>query len=1386
LGEEGKMKALYNNLRLRYLFGKIGYPVEPSYFLDFQRESYRKFLQMDVPPEQRDKGVGIERVFREVFPIVASNGLAELRYKSYTITPPPFSPEECIEKGISYAGTLKVNLELFIYEENESGKVLREVRELKDVYVGEIPIMTETGHFIINGSQKVIVNQLHRSPGVFFEVDKTKLKSTGRHYFMARIIPYHGSWMDFEFDNKDRIVVKIEKKKKISATTLLKAFGYSEEEILKGMYPIEKVFMENGRIYKAINPDVLKYQVSSVDIRDAEGRTILEKGKRFGEEVVKALIENKIERLPIDEESLYGKILASDIKHPKTGEVLFRVLDEITPAMIEDFRKLKINEFEIVYYDNMYIHGCIVDTLRSDSARTKEEAIDEIFGKLKPNEHVALEEKERFINNAFFNPEFYDLSYIGRHKINMALDRDVPIETRCLTREDLFLIVKKLFWLRNQRGQFDDIDHLGNRRVRAGSELVEMYFLSGMKKVARITSERLSTLQMSSILKPGEIINFKPAISVVKDFFNTNSLCQFMEQVNPLSEMTHKRRLSALGPGGLTRERAGYEVRDVHPSHYGKICPIETPEGQNIGIITSLATYARVDRFGYLQTPYRKVKEGKPTWEIVYLNALEEEKYTIVPADTPLDENGYIKDKIVVARKGGEIVKVSREKVELMDVVPAQLVGVSASLIPFLEHDDANRALMGSNMQRQAVPLIQTEAPLVGTGLEWKVAVDSGYAIKADYSGIIEYVDGTKIVLRVKDEDYPEEEDKIKIYTLKKYQRSNQKTCINQKPVVKKGDFVKRGQVIADGPAINKGELALGRNVLVGFLSWGGYNYEDSILISERLVRDDVYTSIYIEEYECEARETKLGSEEITRDVPGVPEEALANLDEEGIIRIGARVKPGDILVGKVTPKGETILSPEEKLLKAIFGDKAGDFKDSSLRASPGTEGVVIDVKVFVRKGAGGKEQSKVIKRLLDEKVEEIEFVKKSIFEKVKSLLVGKTVTSNFTHQRKVLLKKGTVLKEEALQKIHYSLWKKLAEHLSGEPVVDQIEKLVEKLEAQIALIETIYKEKINAVRKGDELPVGVNKKVKVTIASLRKIQVGDKMAGRHGNKGVISKVLPVEDMPFLPDGTPLDIVLNPLGVPSRMNIGQILETLLGWACKELGAKISSMIDGVNDPNRWRKVLKEIYDSPNISKLIDSLTDEELRRVVEDLKNGVYVASPVFDGAKEEEIKALLKKAGLPETGTVQLRDGRTGEPFDQKATVGYMYMLKLEHMVEDKIYARSTGPYSLITQQPLGGKAQRGGQRLGEMEVWALEAYGAANLLQEFLTVKSDDVRGRREIFESIKKGKYELKPGLPESFHVLVKELQALCLDVELLEDEEESEEEEEFVEELKKIKK
>jgi len=1378
------MKVIYNNLRTRYLFGKIGYPVEPSYFLDFQRESYKKFLQMDVPPEKRDKNIGIERIFREVFPIVASNGLAELRYKSYNITPPPFSPDECVEKGISYAGTLKVNLELFIYEENETGKVLREVRELKDVYVGEIPIMTETGHFIINGSQKVIVNQLHRSPGVFFEIDKSKLKSTGRHYFIARIIPYHGSWMDFEFDNKDRIVVKIEKKKKISATTLLKAFGYTEEEILKGMYPVEKVFIEKDRIYKAINPDVLKYQISSVDIRDAEGRTILEKGKRFGEDIVKALIENKIERLPLDEEFLYGKVLASDIIHPNTGEVLFHTLDEITPSMIDDLRKLKISEFEIVYFDNMYIYASVVDTLKSDGARTKEEAINEIFGKLKPNEHVSLAEKERFINNAFFNPEIYDLSYIGRHKMNMALERDVPVETRSLTREDLFFIVKKLFWLRNQKGHFDDIDHLGNRRVRAGSELVEMYLLSGMKKVARITSERLSTLQTSSILKPGEVINFKPAISAVKDFFNTNSLCQFMEQVNPLSEMTHKRRLSALGPGGLTRERAGYEVRDVHPSHYGKICPIETPEGQNIGIITSLATYASVDRFGYLQTPYRKVKNGKPTWEIIYLNALEEEKYTIVPADTPLDENGYIKDKIVVGRKGGEIVKVDREKVELMDVVPAQLVGVSASLISFLEHDDANRALMGSNMQRQAVPLIQTEAPLVGTGLEWKVAVDSGYAITADYSGIIEYVDGAKIILRIKDENCPEEEDKIKIYTLKKYKRSNQKTCINQKPVVKKGDFVKKGQVLADGPAINKGELALGRNVLVGFLSWGGYNYEDSILISERLVRDDVYTSIHIEEYECEARETKLGSEEITRDVPGVPEEALLNLDEEGIIRIGARVKPGDILVGKVTPKGETILSPEEKLLKAIFGDKAGDVKDSSLRASPGTEGIVIDVKVFVRKGTGGKEQSKIIKKLLDEKVEEIEFVKKSIFEKVKSLLVGRTVQSNFSHQRKLLFKKGTVLKEEALQKLHYSLWKKLAENLSGEPVVEQIEKLVEKLESQIAIIEALYKEKINAVRKGDELPVGVNKKVKVTIASLRKIQVGDKMAGRHGNKGVISKVLPVEDMPFLPDGTPLDIVLNPLGVPSRMNIGQIFETLLGWACKELGTKIASIVDGVSEPSRWRKLLKEMFNSPNISKFIDSLTDEEIKRVVNDLKNGVFVASPVFDGAKEEEIKEFLKKAGLPETGTVQLRDGRTGEPFEQKATVGYMYMMKLEHMVEDKIYARSTGPYSLVTQQPLGGKAQRGGQRLGEMEVWALEAYGAANLLQEFLTVKSDDVRGRREIFESIKKGKYELKPGLPESFHVLVKELQALCLDVELIEDEEKSEYEEEFSDEFKKI--
>lgn len=1368
------MRALYNNWRMRYLFGKIGYPVEPSYFLNFQKESYRKFLQMDVRPELRDRNIGIERIFRDTFPIVASNGMVELRYKSYNIIPPTITPEECIEKGLTYAGVLKVDLELYIYEETETGKVLREVRELKDVYVGEIPLMTETGHFIINGSQKVIVTQLHRSPGVFFEIDKTKWKHTGRYYFIARIIPYHGSWMDFEFDNKDRIVVKIEKKKKLSATTFLKAFGYTEEEILRGMYPVEKVFIEDGRFYKSVNPDVLKYQVSSVDIADARGNILLRKGERFREDIVRALIQNEIHRIPVNENELYGKILAGEIRHPRTKEVLFHPLDEITPSLLEDLKKLKIPEFEIVYYDNMYIYASIVDTLKSDTARTKEEAINEIFAKLKPNEQVPFEEKEKYVYSAFFDQERYDLSYIGRHKINMALGRNVPIESRVLTREDFFLIVKKLFWLRNQKGQYDDIDHLGNRRARPGSELVEMYFLAGMKKVARITSERLSALQLSSMMKPGEIINFKPAISAIKDFFNTNSLCQFMEQTNPLSEITHKRRLSALGPGGLTRERAGYEVRDVHPSHYGKICPIETPEGQNIGIITSLATYANVDRFGYLQTPYRKVKDGKPTWEIVYLNALEEEKFTIAPADTPLDEEGFIRDKVIVARKGGEIVKVKREKVELMDVVPAQLVGVSASLICFLEHDDANRALMGSNMQRQAVPLIKTEAPLVGTGLEWKVAVDSGYAVTADYAGVIEYVDGSKIVLRIKDPEHPEEEDKIKVYHLKKYQRSNQKTCINQKPIVRKGDVVKKGQVIADGPAIEKGELALGRNVLVAFLSWGGYNYEDSILISERLVRDDVYTSIHIDEFECEARETKLGKEEITRDIPGVPEEALLNLDEEGIVRIGARVKPGDILVGKVTPKGETILSPEEKLLKAIFGDKAGDVKDSSLRVPPGTEGIVIGVQMFMRKGVEGKEQNRTIRKLLEEKTAEIEFAKRAAFERVKAILSGKTVMNNITHQRKLIIKKGTVIKDETLQKVHFSLWKKIAENVPGKEVHEQVSSLVDKLEEQIAVIDALYKEKINAVKKGDELPVGVNKKVKVFVASLRKIQVGDKMAGRHGNKGVISKVLPVEDMPFLPDGTPVDIVLNPLGVPSRMNLGQIFETLLGWACKEIGKKVASLVDGASDTTRLRKALKEIYNSPTISRMIDSFTDEEIRRVVEDLKNGLPVASPVFDGAKEAEIKEFLKRAGLPETGTVTLRDGRTGEPFDQKVTVGYMYMMKLEHMVDDKIYARSTGPYSLITQQPLGGKAQRGGQRLGEMEVWALEAYGAANLLQEFLTVKSDDVRGRKEIFESIKKGKYELKPGLPESFHVLVKELQALGLDVTLLEDEEEEEEE------------
>ncbi len=1361
--------VIQSNFRIRKNLGRVKRVIEVPNLIDIQKSSYDKFLQANVPAHEREE-IGLQAVFRSVFPIKDFNGTSELVFVSYCLERPKYDVEECRQRGMTYAAPIKVTTQLMIYDAREGGeRVVRDIKE-QEVYFGEIPLMTDTGTFIINGTERVVVSQLHRSPGVFFDHDKGKTHSSGKVLYSARVIPYRGSWLDFEFDPKDIIYVRIDRRRKLHATVLLRALGYSTQDLLNYFYNTETVYLEKGnKISKSVEYDLLAGQRATRDIKVGSD-VIVKKNTKFTKAAIKKLKDAKIDRMHADIEEIVGKVAAHDIVDRETGEVLVECNEELNEAKLEAIREAGIESFRILFIDGLNVGSYLRDTLLAEKVKTGEEAILEIYRRLRPGDPPTLDTAKVLFHNLFFNPERYDLSRVGRLKLNYKFYRDLPedqrpaLDTQILSAQDILETVRHLIELKNGRGSVDDIDHLGNRRVRAVGELMENQYRIGLVRMERAIKERMSMSQEIDTLMPHDLINAKPVSAVVKEYFGSSQLSQFMDQTNPLSEVTHKRRLSALGPGGLTRERAGFEVRDVHPTHYGRICPIETPEGPNIGLIASLSTYARVNDYGFVETPYRKVTEGRVTNEVQWYSALEEEGKHIAQASAGIKPDGRFDEGLVSARLSGEFHMVTPDMVELADVAPNQMVSVAASLVPFLEHDDANRALMGANMQRQAVPLVRSYAPYVGTGMEARLARDSGVCIVARRPGIVESVDATRIVVRSAG-DGAEIPD---IYPLTKFQRSNQSTCFNQKPIVRAGERVKIGDVLADGPSCDMGELALGQNVVVAFMPWQGYNFEDSILVSERIAKDDVFTSIHIEEFECVARDTKLGKEEVTRDIPNVGEEALMDLDESGIVRIGAEVNPGDILVGKITPKGETQLSPEEKLLRAIFGEKAGDVRDSSLKVPPGVAGIVINARVFSRKGTEKDDRAKDIEeqekaRLERLRDEEIKILRDSVFRQTRKQLIGKTTNGKLVDDKgKVLLQKGQVIDEAALSEIPQKYW--------GELPVDDVETIAQKLrelDEIVHLREDHFRDKIDRLAKGDELPPGVIKMVKVYIAIKRKLQVGDKMAGRHGNKGVVSRILPEEDMPYLQDGRPVDIVLNPLGVPSRMNVGQILETHLGWGGRVLGWQFQTMIEENAGANVLREHILRVYDGDeDLRAHLAKLSDQEIRDVAKKLGGGVHYASPVFDGAPESAIKESLKIAGLHQSGQSVLFDGRTGEAFDQEVTVGIMYMLKLHHLVDDKIHARSIGPYSLVTQQPLGGKAQFGGQRLGEMEVWAMEAYGSAYALQEFLTVKSDDVMGRTRMYEAIVKGEYNLEPGLPESFNVLIKELQALCLNIELVE--------------------
>ena len=1378
--------VVQTNFRIRKNFAELAEPPEIPNLIEIQKQSYEKFLQANIDPDKRED-FGLQGVFKSVFPIKDFQGTASLEFESYHLDTPKYDTDECHQRGMTYAAPIKVMIRLVaMAKDEETGAPHIKAIKEQEVYFGEIPLMTENGTFIINGTERVIVSQLHRSPGAFFDHDGGKTHSSGKKLFSARIIPYRGSWIDFEFDPKDMLWVRIDRRRKLPATTLLRALGYSTKELLDYYYEKETVFLKGDTLTKSVNLDLLLDQRAARDLKDPEsGDVLVKKNRKFTRAVLRKIEKLGIERIPLDEEELIGSILGEDVIDESTGEVLAEVNEEVTEELLGRIREAGLDQFSILFIDNLNVGPYLRDTINLELADrrkshtgdtppqdTPEQAMIEIYHRLRPGEPPTEETARNLFNNLFFNPERYDLSRVGRLKLNFKFGIDEDLDSGVLTKRDILEVVRYLIDLKNGKGERDDIDHLGNRRVRAVGELLENQYRIGLVRMERAIKERM-TVQETDTLMPHDLINAKPVSAVVKEFFGSSQLSQFMDQTNPLSEVTHKRRLSALGPGGLTRERAGFEVRDVHPTHYGRICPIETPEGPNIGLISSLSTYARVNPYGFVETPYREANEGKVDPEPKFYSALQEANHTIAQANAEMDDDYNLTEELVSVRRGGDFIMVKPDEVSLMDVSPEQLVSVAAALVPFLENDDANRALMGANMQRQAVPLVRTEAPLVGTGMEAIVARDSGVTVVAKRDGQVVQVDGTRIVVRVDTpEDWTDVAAEVDIYNLQKYRRSNQSTCVNQKPIVRVGDRVLRGDVIADGPSTEMGELALGRNCVVAFMTWNGYNFEDSILISERVVKEDVFTSVHIEEFECIARDTKLGREEITRDIPNVGEEALKDLDESGIIRIGAEVRSGDVLVGKITPKGETQLSPEEKLLRAIFGEKAGDVRDTSLRVPTGVVGTVINAKVFSRKGVDKDERAQQIEdedeaRLLKDQNDEIRIIRDSGRRKMQRLLTGKTTSVKLVDDKgKELIGSNTQVTEELLAEVPERYWPEIK--VADATTEENVRKVADSVRERTELVTMVFQEKIKRVKQGDELPPGVIKMVKVYVAIKRKLQVGDKMAGRHGNKGVISRVLPEEDMPFDEHGNPVDVVLNPLGVPSRMNVGQILETHLGWAALGLGRKVGDL--WTKHQERQLEVADEIRDTfvkafhqPRHRALIDEMDDEDILRFARKVRNGIHTATPVFDGAREDRIRELL---GLCDRGVQSiLFDGRTGEAFDQDVTVGVMYVLKLHHLVDDKIHARSIGPYSLVTQQPLGGKAQFGGQRLGEMEVWAMEAYGAAYSLQEFLTVKSDDVLGRTRMYEAIVKGENVLEAGLPESFNVLMKELQSLGLDVELL---------------------
>ena len=1378
------VSTLDSRKRVRRSFGQLTEVAPMPNLIEVQRASYDNFLQVGATAEERENS-GLQDAFTSVFPISDFAGRAELEFVRYVLEQPKYDVEECQQRGITFSSPLKVTLRLVVWEidEDTGARSIRDIKE-QEVYMGDMPLMTENGTFIVNGTERVIVSQMHRSPGVFFDHDKGKTHASGKFLFAARIIPYRGSWLDFEYDAKDILNVRIDRKRKLPATTFLMALpdedseqifidnpegldpsdisGMSREEILAAFYG-SAVYKKAKNGWKtAFDADAMRGTKLLKDLIDAKtGEAVATAGTKMTPRTLRKLEESKLADILVDESDVLGRFFAGDIVNMTTGEVVCEAGDEITEAALERLAEMGVNEFDVLSIDNVNVGPHLRNTLAADRNTCREEALVDIYRVMRPGEPPTLEGAHELFNSLFFDQERYDLSSVGRVKMNSRLAMETEDDLRILRKADILSVMKVLVDLKDGKGEIDDIDHLGNRRVRSVGELMENQYRVGLLRMERAIRERMGSVEIEVVM-PADLINAKPAAAAVREFFGSSQLSQFMDQTNPLSEITHKRRVSALGPGGLTRERAGFEVRDVHPTHYGRICPIETPEGPNIGLINSLATYAQINRYGFIETPYRKVVDGKVTNEYRYISAMEEGRYTIAQANAQLDNKGMFTGELIPIRRAGEIGLARPTDIEYMDVSPKQLVSVAAALIPFLENDDANRALMGSNMQRQAVPLLRSEAPIVGTGMEARVARDSGVAIIARRAGVIDQVDATRIVIRA-DEQTENDVSPVDIYSLLKFQRSNQNTTVNQRPLVKVGDTVSAGDIIADGPSTEDGELALGRNVLVAFMPWNGYNFEDSILISERIVRDDVFTSIHIEEYEVSARDTKLGQEEITRDIPNVGEEALRNLDEAGIVYVGAEVNAGDILVGKVTPKGETPMTPEEKLLRAIFGEKASDVRDTSLRVPPGGAGTIVEVRVFSRRGLEKDERARAIERyeierLAKDRDDEERILERGFRSRMEEILSGQTVAAGVR-----TLKAGSVVDAAALGELTKSDLMNIA--VKDEAVQKMVEAQIANHENAIKQLDGRFSDKVDKLQRGDELMPGVMKMVKVFVAVKRKLQPGDKMAGRHGNKGVISRIMPQEDMPYLDDGTPVDIVLNPLGVPSRMNVGQILETHLGWAARGLGKQIGAAAEAARSTGKTEELrsrLSEIYPDDQYKNALKPMNDDQVIEQSELLSRGVPMATPVFDGAREADVIELLNKAGLSETGQEWLVDGRTGEVFDRPVTVGYIYMLKLHHLVDEKIHARSIGPYSLVTQQPLGGKAQFGGQRFGEMEVWALEAYGAAYTLQEMLTVKSDDVSGRTKVYEAIVRGDDDFEAGIPESFNVLVKELRSLGLNV------------------------